>query len=399
MFCTNCGNKLDDQQKFCVNCGQPVVDEDNNIVDYSNSQESINKEQIDYGKLEEELRNSNLDTEVLENNSLDTEILENKSFNNEGLKDNKSDLNEGNNTYSHQEKSKDTGKKIAIIIAAIVIAIGMLGAGAYVVKIKYGDKIMAMFNKSDKEIVEDENSKVDEEDKQDNAEENKKEEDKKEEVVKEETEKEEPKWELDKDRLEKSPKLKNDFVMSTSNTELLTFAQLNDYTIDELFVARNEMLARHGYSFNGRENLKKYFQSKSWYNENPSFDGTMPTDIEKANYDMISTIEFLKKAYEKSGDIKSDYVLEFSNKVVQSEERIRQLTDWELIIARNELFARYGLNFSTIEIKEHFLKKSWFIINDEVGNDLALTEIENKNLQLILAEEKKRMNIALDHDL
>lgn len=400
MFCTNCGNKLDDQQKFCVNCGQPVVDEDNNIIDYNNSQESINKDQIDYEKLEEDLRNSNLDTEVLKNNSLDTEILENKNFNNEGLKDNKAYLNEENNTYSHQERNNGAGKnKNIAIIVAIVIAIGILGAGAYVVNNKYGDKIMAMFNKSGEETLEDENSQVDEEDKQDNAEENEKQEDKKEEIVKEETEKEEPKWELDEDRLEKSPKLRNDYVMSTSDTELLTFAQLNDYTIDELFVARNEMLARHGYSFNNRENLKKYFQSKSWYNENPSFDGTMPTDIEKTNYDMISTIEFLKKAYEKSGDIQSNYVLEFSNKVVQSEERIRQLTDWELIIARNELFARYGLNFSTIEIKEHFLKKSWFIINDEVGNDLALTEIENKNLQLILAEEKKRMSIALDHDL
>lgn len=391
MFCTNCGNKLDDQQKFCVNCGQPVVDEDNNVVDYNNSQESINKDQVDYLSSEEDLSYSNLNTE----------ILEDKSFGNEGLKDNRAYLNEENNTYTHQERNNGAGKNknIVIIVAVIVIAIGMLGAGAYVVKNKYGDKIMAMFNKSGEESLEDENSQVDEEDKQDNAEENEKEEDKKEEIVKEETEKEEPKWELDKDRLEKSPKLKNDYVISTSNAEVLTFAQLNDYTIDELFVARNEMLARHGYSFNGRENLKKYFQSKSWYNENPSFDGTMPTDIEKTNYDMISTIEFLKKAYEKSGDIQSDYVLEFSNKVVQSEERIRQLTDWELIIARNELFARYGLNFSTIEIKEHFIKKSWFIINDEVGNDLALTEIENKNLQLILAEEKRRMSVALDHDL
>lgn len=328
MFCTKCGNKLNQEQKFCTNCGETVLNENIKVSD---------------------------------------------DFKGQGLS------NEGTDNNKFKNKT--------IIITSIIVIIILAVAAAFFIKGKYSDK------SNEENLVENKIDNSEEKPADNKVEVEKDKEDKDQDDIKEN------KWEMDKSRLEKSPKLKNDYVINTSNITKITFSELNDYTIDEIFVARNEMLARYGYSFTGKENLKKYFQSKSWYKENPEFDGTMPSEIEQVNLEILGSIENLKKAYEKSGDIKVDYVLQSSNKQVESVNRISELTDWELIIARNEIYGRYGLNFSTKEIKNHFLSKSWFKINDEVGNDLALTEVENKNLQLILDEEKKRMNIAFDHDL
>lgn len=328
MFCTKCGNKLNQEQKFCTNCGETVLNENIKVSD---------------------------------------------DFKGQGLS------NEGTDNNKFKNKT--------IIITSIIVIIILAVAAAFFIKGKYSEK------SNEENLVENKIDNSEEKPADNKVEVEKDKEDKDQDDIKEN------KWEMDKSRLEKSPKLKNDYVINTSNITKITFSELNDYTIDEIFVARNEMLARYGYSFTGKENLKKYFQSKSWYKENPEFDGTMPSEIEQVNLEILGSIENLKKAYEKSGDIKVDYVLQSSNKQVESVNRISELTDWELIIARNEIYGRYGLNFSTKEIKNHFLSKSWFKINDEVGNDLALTEVENKNLQLILDEEKKRMNIAFDHDL
>lgn len=359
MFCRKCGKKLDDGQKFCDNCGEAIIAKD---VQASNN----NKEA--------DIIDPTLHNKV--DNTINT-ALDNK---------------EVNNTYGIEKKYKT--RNTIIIIASIIVSLSLIGITGYIILDKYSDKFNKANNKISEEVVVDDTSAEKEEIKEDTVKEDK---EINEDIPDEENNK--VKWELDKDRLEKSPRLKKDYVISDSNSRNITFSELNDYTIDELFVARNELLARYGYSFNGKENLKKYFQSKSWYNENPDFDGTLPSDIEKVNYEMLASIEYLKKAYEVSGDLNGDYVLPTSNIMVQYEENIRRLTNWELIIARNEIYARYGLNFSTKEIKDHFLRKSWFKINDEVGNDLALTETENKNLQLILTEEKKRMSIAFDHDL
>lgn len=365
MFCTKCGNKLNQEQKFCTNCGATASNENMKVSENF-------KCEVVFDKDADKVKNIN---GSLKNKDLHNIEVKSKVVNNKGIDEEK---------YQKTDNSKWKNK--IIIATSIIVLIGLAATVAYVIKSKHSDKSNAVNEKVSEDKVDNKKEELNitnDNEKDDKPQDNNM----------------ESKWELDKERLDKSPKLKNDYVINTSNTTRITFLELNDYTIDEIFVARNEMLARYGYSFTGKENLKKYFQSKSWYKENPKFDGIMPSEVEALNLEMLGTVEYLKKAYEKSGDIKEDYVLSESNRQVQSESRISELTDWELIIARNEIYARYGLNFSTSEIKNHFLSKSWFKINDEVGNDLALTEIENKNLQLILVEEKKRMNIAFDHDL
>ena len=64
------------------------------------------------------------------------------------------------------------------------------------------------------------------------------------------------------------------------------------------------------------------------------------------------------------------------------------LTKNELRLMRNEIFARYGYKFNSIDLQKHFLSKEWY--NGYASNvDTYLTDVEKKNIKLIRAFEQK----------
>lgn len=87
----------------------------------------------------------------------------------------------------------------------------------------------------------------------------------------------------------------SEYVLSDSSRRRYTAAALEDYTDDELFVARNEIFARHGRMF-GDSYLQRHFESTSWYEPRytaEEFD-SMPTplnEIEIANVNTILQVE------------------------------------------------------------------------------------------------------------
>jgi hypothetical protein len=56
------------------------------------------------------------------------------------------------------------------------------------------------------------------------------------------------------------------FVLKESNTHYLEPSEYTGLSPWELFVARNEIYARHGRGFNNEE-LRAYFSSQNWYTE------------------------------------------------------------------------------------------------------------------------------------
>lgn len=89
--------------------------------------------------------------------------------------------------------------------------------------------------------------------------------------------------------------LSADYIIPDSNTKLLTNADIEGLSAQQLNYARNEIYARHGRMFDSEE-LQEYFGSKSWYNPQypaDEFDQTSDsvlTDTEKKN------AEFLREA-------------------------------------------------------------------------------------------------------
>ena len=83
-----------------------------------------------------------------------------------------------------------------------------------------------------------------------------------------------------------------DFILPNSDTVKLKQSDLNNLTKQQLILARNELFARHGYTFTTPE-IKSYFESKIWYHPDASYNGEL-NDIEKTNLQLIQNVEAAK---------------------------------------------------------------------------------------------------------
>jgi len=84
-----------------------------------------------------------------------------------------------------------------------------------------------------------------------------------------------------------------DYILHNSSTEELKESDLGNLTKQQLTLARNEVFARHGFVFN-TEYIKNYFESKSWYQTDPSYKGEL-SSMEKFNVEVIKKVEDGKK--------------------------------------------------------------------------------------------------------
>lgn len=81
--------------------------------------------------------------------------------------------------------------------------------------------------------------------------------------------------------------------------------------------------------------------------------------------------------------VEPDFILPDSASRVYSTSELSDLTDWELFIARNEIFARYGRSFKSEELVEYFEDKDWYTPQyspeafDAMASPLTAAEKEN----------------------
>lgn len=85
-----------------------------------------------------------------------------------------------------------------------------------------------------------------------------------------------------------------DYIIADSGTRLIDKSELKDMNKKELGLARNEIYARHGRKFQMYE-YQSYFETKSWYKENPNYDYTDDNknlnSIELKNVETILSVE------------------------------------------------------------------------------------------------------------
>ncbi len=86
----------------------------------------------------------------------------------------------------------------------------------------------------------------------------------------------------------------NGYILPT-DTQYITESDLYPFSEEEVKLIRNEIYARHGYSFT-MDKFRDYFNEKSWYFENPSvnadtFGTEQMNDYERANVDVIKAYE------------------------------------------------------------------------------------------------------------
>lgn len=87
------------------------------------------------------------------------------------------------------------------------------------------------------------------------------------------------------------------------------------------------------------------------------------------------------------------YVLSESDKRNYTENELAALTDYELYIARNEIYARHGREFNNQDLQDYFHNKNWYTARyspDSFDSMVTLNSYEKKNAETILAIEKRR---------
>ena len=82
----------------------------------------------------------------------------------------------------------------------------------------------------------------------------------------------------------------SEYILPESSTRIYLASELEELSDHDLFVARNEIFARHGYTFMSGE-LSEYFASKSWYHPSDSFNEGELSEIERENVNTILSIE------------------------------------------------------------------------------------------------------------
>ena len=81
-------------------------------------------------------------------------------------------------------------------------------------------------------------------------------------------------------------KSRGEYLLPNSSDEYLGWEDVEDLTVPQLRIARNEIYAREGYSF-GKPEIARYFNYKNWYHPVPNFSESYLNVYESYNVQLI----------------------------------------------------------------------------------------------------------------
>lgn len=107
--------------------------------------------------------------------------------------------------------------------------------------------------------------------------------------------------------------------------------------------------------------------------------------------------EILSDPYPITQTETSFYLLPGSSYQRLTEEDVRGMTADELMLARNEIYARHGRLFVAEDVKGYFANQDWYagsIQPEDFVDDRELNETEQRNIQFLLRMEKDALASA-----
>lgn len=133
--------------------------------------------------------------------------------------------------------------------------------------------------------------------------------------------------------------------------------------------------------------------------EGPNADVAVSNAVDEANYyaeNVNLNPDYTATAAEPESTGTSDgdgYVLPASDSEYYTRDQLEDLSDWELYLARNEVFARYGRQFKNNDLADYFSSQPWY--NGEYSPEdfdgwFSPNEYEKANTDLILEIEHER---------
>lgn len=93
----------------------------------------------------------------------------------------------------------------------------------------------------------------------------------------------------------------------------------------------------------------------------------------------------------------NDYVIYDSNTREITRGELQSLSEWQLKVARNEIYARHGRQFEHQDLRCYFDKQPWYKVDPDF-TESVLTSVENKNIATILEYEQEINSSYLNYD-
>jgi YARHG domain len=178
-------------------------------------------------------------------------------------------------------------------------------------------------------------------------------------------------------------------LLADSNVRYLTRAELQRLSADRLHIARNEIFARRGRYFKD-DALRAYFEQFPWYQ--PRAWDVPLTPVERANVGLIASIEAPAPASRSiTGPVPAETNTENSfafadpSRRYLTPEELQGLSADQLIIIRNEIFARKGRYFKDDALRTYFSQFPWY---QPYAWDVPLSPIEQANVKLVQSFEQ-----------
>lgn len=193
------------------------------------------------------------------------------------------------------------------------------------------------------------------------------------------------------------------YAVDGSDSRYMRAADLKALTAEQLVLARNEIYARKGCIFTSEE-LQTYFYTRPWYVPAipvGEFDENDLNQYEKNNIKMVQLYEKRLEGVLFSEDNpyivvyeqfqNTEYILPNSSDRELTEDDLWGYTAGELVIARNEIYARNGYTFSSENLQEYFLQKAWYFPDTPYGDSdaVSFSKIEKDNISLLKKREKE----------
>ncbi len=165
-------------------------------------------------------------------------------------------------------------------------------------------------------------------------------------------------------------------------------ADLSSLALDDLKFLRGIVFGKHGRVFKDSD-IKAYLENQSWYKPNPEFRNSMLNDVERNNLDVIRDAEARKHDSVQPGDMR------FWRTRAMTLKKLGKHSGSELTVLAAEVEAIHGKRFDdTPWLQSYFEDRYWYMAADRY-DPKQLTDIERKNLQLIVSSQKTQRRVAL----
>lgn len=187
----------------------------------------------------------------------------------------------------------------------------------------------------------------------------------------------------------------SDYVLPNSASVYYSRPDVSALSKEAREIALQEIYARHGRSFTDPD-LQEYFSFRSWYT--PGFE-TGLNAVEAANV-------FLLENYsrELSGDINSTpyiryrpnpsaYLASESDRRYLAPSDLKTLDHDEIVLIRNEIYARKGYQFDSDNLRSYFYATDWYKPGSNFSTDM-LNKYEVGNVEICKLYERKLEGVS-----